>query len=112
MVQKKAAANAIVKKTETTKNNNNFLRFWDDNGGKTVHSYLIEATEQVDGKHYARISVESRFSKAKDTLGVLVTLGKKATMYFGASTKKLGRVFVGEPKKIESTETKIEENIL
>jgi len=90
----------------------NFLRFWDDNGTKITHSYLIEATEEQDGKMYTRISIEARYSKAKDTLGVLVTLGKKASMYIGASTNKLGRVFVGEPKKIESTETKVEENIL
>ena len=106
---KKTATPAVA---TVTKTKGSFLKFWDDNGSKITHSYLVEATIEQNGKMYAKIDMEARYSKAKDTLGILVTLGNKATMYFGASTKKLGRVFVGEPKKIESTETRVEESVL
>ena len=104
---KKTATPAVA---TVTKTEGSFLKFWDDNGGKITHSYLVEATIEQDGKMYAKIDVEARYSKAKDTLGILVTLGNKATMYFGASIKKLGRVFVGEPKSLVSPEQK--ENVI
>ena len=99
----------VQKKTE---DKGKFLQFWNEDGAKVTHTYLIEATEEIDGKMYAKITIEGRFSKAKDTLGALITFGKKATMYVGASTKKLGRVFFGEPKKIEENASSVEQSIL
>lgn len=85
-----------------TKTEDKFLKFWDDNGEKITHTYLVEATVEQDGKMYAKIDLDAIYSKGKDSLGILVTFGEKATQYFGASSKKLSRVFVGEPRPIVS----------
>jgi len=76
-----------------------FMQFWNKDGQKIDHNYLIPASIDKDGKAYANISFSVRFSKQKDTLGVVLELGDTGKqMYIGASTKKLGRVFISKPK--------------
>ena len=92
------ATKAVVKKAAKQE----FLQFWNEEGKKVDHNYLIPASVEQDGKTYANISFSVRFSKQKDTLGVVLELGDTGKqMYIGASTKKLGRVFISNPKAQE-----------
>ena len=91
-----------TKKAVKKDTNQDFLQFWDEDGKKIEHDYLIPASVEKDGKSYANISFNVRFSKQKDTLGVVLELGDTGKeMYIGASTKKLGRVFISNPKAQE-----------
>ena len=89
----------VAKKQEATQE---FMQFWNEEGKKVDHNYLIPASVDKDGKLYANISFSVRFSKQKDTLGVVLELGDTGKqMYIGASTKKLGRVYISKPKMQE-----------
>ena len=86
-------------KVVTQEASQEFMQFWNKDGQKTDHNYLIPASIDQDGKAYANISFSVRYSKAKDTLGVVLELGNTGKqMYIGASTKKLGRVYISKPK--------------
>ena len=89
------ATKEVVKKDASKE----FLQFWNEDGKKIDHNYLIPASVEQDGKTFANISFSVRFSKTKDTLGVVLELGDTGKqMYIGASTSKLGRVYISKPK--------------
>jgi len=93
------ATKEVVKKDASKE----FLQFWNEDGKKIDHNYLIPASVEQDGKAFANIAFSVRFSKTKDTLGVVLELGNtKKQMYIGASTSKLGRVYISNPKVPEA----------
>lgn len=90
-----------------------FLRFWDEKGKSVNNTFLIPASKKKGEQAYAQISFDVRFSKAKDTLGVVLTLGDTGKeMYIGASNEKLGRVFITKPKEKKEQGSKREATIL
>ena len=97
MAKAKVATNA--KETKKITNSGNFLKMWhlneNDKPRPTLHRF-----EVVDGV----FDVQIRKNKTSDTTVLDVTyIGKKGKTKFtiGASTKKLGRVWVGAPEVLE-----------
>ena len=76
----------------------NALKFWDKDNKKIDQCFMIPATEEIDGKMYAKITLSSSYSKIKDRMALLLGLGEtKKEIFIGSSTKLLGRLYAFPP---------------